>query len=65
MLPAIYIKYEISSIAMKYNFTNQELSHFLIEIFAIIGGIFTLAGLLDSLISSFVKTKSSYINVPL
>lgn len=61
MMPAIYVKYELSSVAMKYNFTNQEISHFLIEIFAIIGGIFTIAGLLDSLIGSILPGKKTYV----
>ena len=61
-MPGLYIKYEVSSIAMKYKFTNQEYSHFLIEVFAIMGGIFTLAGLANTFIGALVKPNRKSIS---
>lgn len=50
--PAIWFRYELSPITVKYTERRQPLYHFLTTVCAIIGGTFTVAGILDSLIFS-------------
>lgn len=46
----IMFKYEVSPFAVKYSNAKENLFQFTINICAIIGGIFTVAGIIDSLI---------------
>lgn len=50
--PAIWFRYEMSPITVKYTEKRQPFYHFLTTVCAIIGGTFTVAGILDSLIFS-------------
>ncbi|XP_070209579.1 endoplasmic reticulum-Golgi intermediate compartment protein 3-like isoform X2 [Littorina saxatilis] len=49
-LPGVFFIYELSPMMVKYTETRRSFMHFLTGICAIIGGIFTVAGLIDSLI---------------
>jgi len=49
-LPGFFVQYEFSPLMVKYEERRPSLSHFLVSLCAIIGGVFTVASLIDSLI---------------
>ncbi|XP_067132010.1 endoplasmic reticulum-Golgi intermediate compartment protein 1-like [Centruroides vittatus] len=52
IMPAIWFRYDLTPITVKYTVKRQPLYSFLTTICAIIGGTFTVAGLIDSLLFS-------------
>ncbi|XP_052228357.1 endoplasmic reticulum-Golgi intermediate compartment protein 1-like isoform X2 [Dreissena polymorpha] len=48
--PAVWFKYQLSPITVQYREMRKPLYHFLTTVCAIIGGTFTVAGILDSCI---------------
>ncbi|XP_040453438.1 endoplasmic reticulum-Golgi intermediate compartment protein 3 isoform X3 [Falco naumanni] len=49
-LPGVFVLYELSPMMVKLTEKHRSFTHFLTGVCAIIGGIFTVAGLIDSLI---------------
>ncbi|PIO28255.1 Endoplasmic reticulum-Golgi intermediate compartment protein 3 [Aquarana catesbeiana] len=49
-LPGVFVLYELSPMMVKLTEKHRSLTHFLTGVCAIIGGVFTVAGLIDSLI---------------
>lgn len=49
-LPGIFISYELSPMMVRYTEKRRSFFHFLTSVCAIIGGVFTVAGLIDSFI---------------
>ncbi|XP_071525804.1 endoplasmic reticulum-Golgi intermediate compartment protein 3 [Panulirus ornatus] len=49
-LPGVFFTYELSPMMVKYTEKHKSLGHFLTGVCAIIGGVFTVAGILDSII---------------
>ncbi|VDK27136.1 unnamed protein product [Gongylonema pulchrum] len=49
-LPGFFVQYEFSPLMIKYEERRQSLSTFLVSLCAIIGGIFTVASLIDAFI---------------
>lgn len=47
-LPGLFLSYELSPMMIRYTEKNRSFLHFLTSVCAIIGGIFTVAGLVDS-----------------
>lgn len=47
-MPGIFFQYELSPLMVKYTESVKSLGHFLTNVCAIIGGVYTVAGLLDS-----------------
>ncbi|KAK4684907.1 endoplasmic reticulum-Golgi intermediate compartment protein 3, partial [Tremellales sp. Uapishka_1] len=54
-VPGVYFNYEISPMKVIHTETRQSFAHFLTSTCAIIGGVLTIAGLVDSMI--FTGTK--------
>jgi len=57
-LPAIYFRYDFSPITVRYFQKKETFLHFLVQISAIVGGVFTVAGMIDGAIyrsSNFFK----------
>jgi len=54
-MPGVFFSYEISPIMIKYSEKSKSFGHFATGICAIIGGIFTVAGLIDSTIYKSAK----------
>lgn len=52
VMPAIWFRYEVSPITVKYTEKSKPLYHFLTTFCAIIGGTFTVAGMIDSMVFS-------------
>lgn len=50
ILPAIWFRYDLNPITVKYKEHRQPFYHFLTAICAIVGGTFTVAGIIDSLV---------------
>ena len=57
-LPAIYFKYDFNGVTVRVRKTKTNFFHFIVQICAIVGGVFTLAMMLDSLIYK-ISGKSS------
>jgi len=49
-MPGVFFTYELAPMMVKYSEKQKSLGHFLSNLCAIIGGIFTVSGLLDKLI---------------
>lgn len=49
-MPGIFFSYELSPLMVKYTERHNSFSHFLVNICGIIGGIFTVAGLVDGVL---------------
>ncbi|PAA74728.1 hypothetical protein BOX15_Mlig031751g3 [Macrostomum lignano] len=49
-MPAIWFRYELAPIVVKYKERSVPFYHFLTQICAIVGGTFTVAGIIDSMI---------------
>uniref|UniRef100_T1JD18 Endoplasmic reticulum-Golgi intermediate compartment protein 3 n=1 Tax=Strigamia maritima TaxID=126957 RepID=T1JD18_STRMM len=47
-LPGVFIIYELSPLMVKYTEKTKSFTHFLTGVCAIIGGVFTVAGLIDA-----------------
>jgi len=54
MLPALYFRYDLSPVTVKYTHHKESFFRFLVQICAIIGGIFTVAGIIDALVHKSV-----------
>lgn len=54
MLPAVYFRFDMSPITVKYKTYKENFLHFLIQLCAIIGGIFTVTGIIDAMIHTSV-----------
>nr|XP_033819252.1 endoplasmic reticulum-Golgi intermediate compartment protein 3 isoform X1 [Geotrypetes seraphini] len=49
-LPGVFVLYELSPMMVKFTEKQRSFTHFLTGVCAIIGGVFTVAGLIDSLL---------------
>lgn len=54
MVPAIYFRYDLSPISVRFWDYHENFSHFFVQICAIIGGIFAMTGIMDSFIHKSV-----------
>ena len=60
LLPGMFVSYELSPLMVRYTEKTKSFLHFLTSVCAIVGGIFTVAGILDSFIyrgSAALKKK--------
>lgn len=58
-LPAIFFRYELSPIKLRYTVSYKSWSEFLIQICAIIGGLFTVATIIEAFLrNSFNLVQS-------
>mmetsp|Transcript_19554 Transcript_19554/g.27284 ORF Transcript_19554/g.27284 Transcript_19554/m.27284 type:complete len:383 (-) Transcript_19554:58-1206(-) len=62
-LPGIFIMYELSPIMVKYSEHHKSFAHFLTGVCAIIGGVFTVAGLVDSLIYTSMRSLKKKVEL--
>lgn len=54
-MPGIFFQYELSPLMVKYTERERSLGHFLTNICAIIGGVYTVAGLVDTFLYHSIK----------
>ncbi|RKO82813.1 endoplasmic reticulum vesicle transporter, partial [Blyttiomyces helicus] len=55
-LPGVFFNYDISPMLVIYTQSQKPFAHFLTDVCAIVGGIFTVAGIIDSFIYTAEKT---------
>jgi len=53
-LPVVHFRFDLSPITVRYWEYKEDLSHFLVQLCAIIGGIFAVTGIFDSIIHKTV-----------
>lgn len=63
-LPAMYFRYDFSPITVEFREEKEGFAHFLVQVCAIIGGVFTVMGLVNGIANSTVKMmmKKAQIN---
>jgi len=63
-LPAIYFRYDLSPITMKFKNFRTPFSHFLVQVCAIVGGVFTVLGIVNSVLHQSLEhvLKKAQIN---
>ncbi|KAJ8916274.1 hypothetical protein NQ315_016414 [Exocentrus adspersus] len=54
-MPGIFFSYELSPLMVKYTEKERSFGHFITNVCAIIGGVYTVAGLLDTFLYHSVK----------
>jgi len=52
--PALYFKYDLSPVTVRFSHKKESFFRFLVQICAIIGGIFTVAGIVDAVVHKSV-----------
>ena len=57
-LPALFFRYELSPVKLRYTMSYQTCSEFFVEICAIIGGIFVVAGIIESALRNSLNLVS-------
>jgi len=62
-LPGVFFMYELSPIMVKFTETRKSFSHFLTGVCAIIGGVFTVAGIIDSFIYHSMRSLKKKIEI--
>ena len=55
--------YDLSPIMVKYTETSKSFAHFLTGVCAIIGGVFTVAGIVDSLLYHSLRTLKKKVDL--
>ena len=54
-MPAIYFRYELSPVTVQFTKYYETTWHFLVELCAILGGVFTISGLIDSFLYACIN----------
>jgi len=62
-LPGVFVLYELSPMLVQYTEKRRSFMHFLTGVCAIIGGVFTVAGLIDSMIYHSAKALKKKIEL--
>ncbi|EGR29544.1 hypothetical protein IMG5_153610 [Ichthyophthirius multifiliis] len=53
-LPACFFRYDLSPVIVRFSQSRMSFLHFIVQVCAIIGGVFTVAGIIDSIIHKSV-----------
>ena len=62
-MPGVFFTYELAPFMVKYSEKTKSLGHFLTGLCAIIGGIFTVAGILDKMVYSSSKILAEKVEI--
>jgi len=62
-LPGAFFMYDLSPIMVKFTETKKSFAHFLTGVCAIIGGVFTVAGIIDSFIYQGMRSLKKKIEL--
>ena len=54
-MPAIFFRYELSPIRIQYNITMMTFSAFLVRVCAIVGGIYAVSSIFESLLRNSIS----------
>lgn len=55
-IPTIYFRYELTPITVKYTEQSKSVAHFLVQVCAIIGGVFTVWGIINNVLHASLKS---------
>ena len=55
--------YELSPIMVKFTETSKSFAHFLTGVCAIIGGVFTVAGIIDSMVYHSMRSLKKKVDL--
>lgn len=50
MLPAVFFRFDLSPVVVSYYERKNNFFHFLVQLCAIIGGVYTVAGIIDAMV---------------
>jgi hypothetical protein len=62
-LPGVFFMYDLSPIMVKFTEKQRSFAHFLTSVCAIVGGVFTVAGIIDSLVYHSVRSLKKKIEL--
>lgn len=62
-MPGAFFQYELSPLMVKYTERRQSFGHFITNVCAIIGGVYTVAGLIDSFLYHSIKVIQKKIEL--
>jgi len=62
-LPGVFFMYDLSPIMVKFTEVQRSFAHFLTSVCAIVGGVFTVAGIIDSTIYHGVRSIKKKIEL--
>jgi len=62
-LPGVFFMYELSPIMVKFSEARKSFAHFLTSLCAIVGGVFTVAGMVDSVLYQSMRTLKKKIDL--
>ncbi len=62
-LPGVFFMYELSPIMVKFSETRKSFAHFLTSLCAIVGGVFTVAGMVDSVLYQSMRSLQKKIDL--
>ncbi|XP_065063686.1 endoplasmic reticulum-Golgi intermediate compartment protein 3-like isoform X2 [Rhopilema esculentum] len=62
-LPGVFVLYELSPMLVQYTEKRRSFMHFLTGVCAIVGGVFTVAGLIDSMIYHSARALQKKIDL--
>lgn len=54
-IPAVYFRYEISPVTVKFTQSRRSFSHFIVQVCAIVGGVFTVLGIVNSMAQGGIR----------
>ena len=58
-LPGVFFMYDLSPIMVNVRQSSSSFGHFLTSLFAIVGGVFTVAGIIDSFVYQGLKSLAN------
>lgn len=54
--PAVYFRYDLSPVTVKFAQVQESFFHFIVQVCAIVGGVFTVAGLIENLLHTSIAS---------
>ncbi|CAG9317000.1 unnamed protein product [Blepharisma stoltei] len=54
-MPAVFFRYDLSPVTVKFTQNQESFFHFVVQVCAIVGGVFTVAGLIDNLLHTSIS----------
>jgi len=62
-LPGVFFMYDLSPIMVKFTEKQRSFAHFLTSVCAIVGGVFTVAGIVDSLVYHSMRSLQKKVEL--
>ena len=55
-MPKLLYRYDLSPVTVKFILNSESFAEFIVQICAIVGGVFTVSGIIDAMIHKSVMT---------